>query len=183
MAVISRTRIGSCLMQEPNRAPARQVRLLAEDPSHELLAVLESSSELSQLLPRCPLPCIGPVCRQIRVSDRLTELTCREVISQPSDPVVEVIAGLQRRLQQLATEEFVNQQRRDVALPGRGIVRRPLAGGRQRPCRAQRALNRVWIEAHRHVLSRGVAQAKAPELTLRGLHSHDAALSPARAAP
>lgn len=62
-----------------------------------------------------------------------------------------MVACRQRRLQQVTAEEFMNKQRSDVALPGRGIGRRPLACRRQRPCRTQRALNIVGIEAHRRL--------------------------------
>src|SRR3954453_10970346 len=57
-----------------------------------------------------------------------------------------MVAGRQRRLQQIAAEELVNQQRGDVALPCRRIARRPLAGRCQRPGLAQRALNLIGIE-------------------------------------
>nr|WP_128952470.1 hypothetical protein [Bradyrhizobium guangzhouense] len=74
---------------------------------------------------RYSLRCVGPIC----VSDRLIELARREVISPPLDPVVEVVAGRQRRLQQVTAEQFLDQQGRDIALSCR-IVRRPLAGCR-----------------------------------------------------
>ncbi|MBR0727734.1 hypothetical protein JQ595_03135 [Bradyrhizobium japonicum] len=111
----------------------------------------KSGSDFDQLVARNSQLCVGSICEQVDVGNRLIELARREVIAPAFDPIVEMIAGRQRRLQQLAAEEFVNEQRRDVALPGRRIVRRPLAGSRQRPCLAQRALNLIGIEAHRHL--------------------------------
>jgi len=111
----------------------------------------KSGPELSQLVARCSQLCVGSIREQVDVGNRLIELARREVIPPAFDPIVEMIGRRQRRFQQLAAEEFVNEQRRDVALPCRRIVRRPLAGSRQRPCLAQRASNLIGIEAHRHL--------------------------------
>jgi hypothetical protein len=77
---------------------------------------------------------IGRAGRQIHISDRLIELACREVVSLAFDPIVEMIACRQWRLQQVAAEQFMNEQRRNIALPRRWVARRPLARRRQRPC-------------------------------------------------
>ena len=111
---------------------------------------MKSGPKFCQFVVCCTQLRVGPIYGQVHVRDRLIELACREVISPASDPIVEVVASRQRRLQQLAAKEVLYEQRRDVALSCRGIARRPLTGRRQRPCIAQRALNVIGIEAHRH---------------------------------
>ena len=102
-----------------------RIRSLARDA-----LPLKSGPEFSQLLARRPLLRLGPRRPQVHISDRPIELRGREIIPAAFDPVVEMIAGRQRRLQQVAAEEFVNEQRGDVALSGRRIIRCPLAGRR-----------------------------------------------------
>jgi hypothetical protein len=90
--------------------------------------LLKSGSEFGQFI-ACRSPFrIGTACGQILVSNRLIELARREVIPLTFDAIVKMVAGRQRRPQQLAAEELVNQQRGDVALPCRRIARRPLTG-------------------------------------------------------
>lgn len=95
--------------------------------------MLPNGPEFGQLIVRCSQLRLGPVCGQVRISDRLIELARREVVPLAFDPVVKMVAGCQWRLQEIAAEEFADEQRRDVALPRRRIASGPLAGRRQRP--------------------------------------------------
>ncbi|MBC9876616.1 hypothetical protein G8O24_04530 [Bradyrhizobium sp. INPA01-394B] len=99
----------------------RWVSLRSVHPTWTRAAPHKRVLQCGQLRARCSLLRIGAIRRHIVVSDRLVELARREVVSLPIDPVVEMIAGRQRRLEQFAAEEVVDQQRSDVALPAAGL--------------------------------------------------------------
>jgi len=89
----------------------------------------------------------------IQIIHRRCELAVGQIDPLPVDAIVEVVAVGEGRLHDLAAEELVNQQCRDIALTARGVAGKPFSAALQGPGVPQRGRYTIRRKGHGIVLA------------------------------